>query len=137
MAEQSEHTTITRHTVETRWYCVDKERCAELDAMIASATHHFNSLSANVADKHITGLECLEREAKLQNMLREFRKERASLWRRGKKEIDEVVDTETGAVLSSSRKVVQPRRVDTEAFEAEFVPDASVEGKPLVHIRHV
>jgi hypothetical protein len=136
--EQAEHITITRHITETKWYCVDKERCEQLDEQIASATYHLNTLSANVADKNITGLECLTRERLLKQMIVEFRKERAGLWRRGKKEIDEVVDSETGAVLSSTRRVVQPRTVKNAVdapYEAVF--DPSVEGKPLVQIRHV
>lgn len=136
--QQTTHSVTTRHIVETKWYCVDRERCDELDQLIASATHHFNSLSANVADKYITGLECLEREAKLQNILRALRDERKTLWRRGKKEIDETIDDETGKVIATTRKVVQPRAVDAEppSFEAVLI-DPSVEGKPLVRIRNV
>jgi hypothetical protein len=133
MEEQPEHILTTRHTTETKWYCVDKERCAELDEMIASATHHFNSLSANVADKYITGLECLQREAKLQLILKELRAERASLWRRGKKEIEETIDEATGAIVATNRKVVLPHRVQ----EGPAIPQASLEGDPLVRIRHV
>ena len=133
MDDKLEHVLTTRHITETRWYCVDRERCDELDKMIESASHHYNTLSANVADKYITGLECLERSAKLEYILKDLRAERAKLWRRGKREIDETID-ETGKVVQTTRKSVQPRAVPADAVG---IPDASVEGKPLVRIRNV
>lgn len=133
MENEPIHILTTRHTIETRWYCVDKERCKELDEMIASATHHFNSLSANVADKYITGLECLQREAKLSVILKDLKAERAQLWRRGKKEVEETIDETTGQIVATSRKVVPPRKVE----EGPFIAEASLDGKALVQIRHV
>jgi hypothetical protein len=125
----------TRHIEETRWYCTDKTRCTELDKAISSTLYQNSQLSANVAGGHISGLECLRRERQYAEMLKVFRTERAKLWRRGKRIIDEVID-EDGNVVSTNRKIVQPRAVATEVFEA-ILAEPSVEGKPLVQIRHV
>lgn len=141
MNEQNEiHTLTERHIVETRWFCTNRERCDELDKLIASAAHHLNTLSQMVAEKwegEKSGLIALEREATLTMMLKTLRDERKGYWRRAKREIDETVD-ETGKVIATTRRVVAARRVDSEppVFEAALI-EPSVEGKPLVRIRNI
>lgn len=124
--------TTTRHIEETKWFCTDKARCAELDKAIADVTYHTQHLSADVAAGHITGLECLQREAKLTQMTKDFREQRAKLWRRAKRTIDEVIDDD-GNVVSSTRRVVAPRAV--QDVPEGILAEPSVEGNPLVRIR--
>lgn len=77
-----------------RWFCVNKDRCEELDAQIDEISTHAAHLSSYVAEKFITGLECLVLDSRLKLALTELRKERASLWRRVKREIKEEVAVE-------------------------------------------
>ena len=135
--EQNLTHTLTHRTItETKWFCVDKDRCNTLDQMIASTNEHLGQLNTLVAEKWFgdhSGLECKTRFAKLTCMLADLKKERASLWRRGKREVEETVDETTGTIIARKGKTVAPHRVN----EGPVAIPAILEGDPLVRIRHV
>lgn len=97
---------ITQRTIITyKWICTDKERCEQIDNTLEELVMHQCHLSSYVAEKRITGLECLSMDAKLKAVIKEFREERAHLWRRVRKETQETV-TESDPVPMTDE--VQP-----------------------------
>jgi hypothetical protein len=89
-----------RKTVTYRWICTDKERCEQIDEAIKQLVFHASQLSAYVANKEITGLECLVLDGKFKIAVKELRKERAMLWRRVRRETEEEIITENGEVTN-------------------------------------
>lgn len=84
----------SRKITEYRWFCVDKNRCEQLDEKIEQIVYHQSKLSSYVEHKEITGLQCLFLEGKFKLLLKELRAERASLWRRVRREIEERTETD-------------------------------------------
>jgi len=93
---------------------VDKDRCEELDIAIEQLVYHASQLSHYVEKKEITGLECLVFDRKFKQALKELREERARLWRRVGKEVEEETEKEEAPVPLVNISVVtrnEPIRV--------------------------
>jgi hypothetical protein len=88
-------TDVTRRTItEYRWFCTDKERCEAIDEQIDKLMYHASKLSSYVVNAEISGLECLMLEGKFKLAIKELRNERATLWRRVKRKIEEETEHE-------------------------------------------
>src|SRR6266699_81796 len=83
-----------RKITEYRWICTNKALCELLDEAIADVMGAASSLSHCVATKQITGLECIRLDNKFQCTLRGLKDQRKTLWRRVRREIEEVTESD-------------------------------------------
>lgn len=90
---------LTKRKITTfRWICTNKELCEQLDEQIDRIVGAQSKLSSYVANKEITGLECLVVDSRFTHALKSLKDERKTLWRRVKRVEEEEVssDVETG-----------------------------------------
>lgn len=93
MAEMTKNVAVERRTITTyRWICTNKELCEQIDEQIARVMGAQSHLSGYVANKEITGLQCIALDSKFKYILDSLKKERKTLWRRVRRE--EVIETE-------------------------------------------
>jgi hypothetical protein len=103
---------IRRKEVSYRWICTNKALCEQLDEQIEKILVYQSHLSSYVANREITGLECLVIDGKFKFALQSLKNERKSLWRRVRREIEEEITTDTPAA--------EP--VEQEKYVSPFMP---------------
>lgn len=86
---------LTKRKITTfRWICTNKELCEQLDEQIDKIVGAQSKLSSYVANKEITGLECLVVDSRFTHALKSLKDERKTLWRRVKRVEEEEVTTD-------------------------------------------